>query len=58
MIYRYGGYDFVAEPETDFCMLEGCYYNGGNCFNCIDADSCPADLFSIEEIVEKGEVIC
>lgn len=52
----YKDLEFIIDPETDFIMLEGCYMNGGNCYNCHERilDECPCDYITMEEILEEG----
>ena len=57
MIKNYKGMQFVVDPEFDFIMQLGCYYNGCNCRNCTERvfDGCIIDEVDIEDIMEYGE---
>lgn len=59
MIIMYEGYEFIVDPEIDFCMLRNCYHNGCNCYNCHErvVDGCPIDEVDIDTLIEYGESI-
>lgn len=50
MLVKYEGYNLVVDPEIDFIMLESCYSNGCNCFNCTERfiDGCIIDDISVD----------
>ena len=52
----YKDFEFIIDPEIDFCMLADCYRLGCNCYNCHERilDECPCDCITMEEILEEG----
>lgn len=60
MLVSYGDFEFVIDPEIDFCMLADCYRLGCNCYNCHERilDGCPVDEVDWEELFKLGEQQC
>lgn len=52
MLVEYDGYKIVVDKDADFIMLQGCYRNGCNCYNCTERvfDGCIIDEINIEDI--------
>lgn len=56
MVVEWGGREFVVDYDTDFIMNEFCYYNGLNCLNCSEYDSCSEELDFVMEQLRNQNV--
>lgn len=52
MLINYDGRDIIVDKDINFVMINKCYQNGCNCYNCAERifDGCIIDEINIDEI--------
>lgn len=55
MVINYNGYNIVFDKTIDFIMLQKCYENGCNCYNCQERvfDGCIIDEIDIDILCKE-----